>query len=123
MLGRGTSWRGGGSGAPEPKFHYGCQEFREDSERIIQGRGHPQLEQLHQTHLASCSDCQRYLHRLEAVYRKPRKVAPLDSFARDREFAAILARMQPSTASSRNNQRRLAASGSVGMLVAVAAIL
>jgi hypothetical protein len=118
MLGRGT-WRTAGPGTPEPKFHYGCQEFREDSERIIQGRGHPQLEQLHQTHLASCSDCQRYLHRLEAVYRKPRKIAPLDSFARDREFAGIVARMQPTP----RNSRRLAASGSVGMLVAVAAIL
>jgi hypothetical protein len=120
MAGWGT-WRSGGSGSergPEPKFHYGCQEFREDGERIIQGRGHPQLEQLYQGHLASCSDCQRYHHRLEAVYRKPRKIAPLDSFARDREFAAIRARTQ---AGARSNS--IHARGSVGMLVAIATIL
>lgn len=104
------------------KVHYGCQEFREDGERIIQGRGHPQLELLHQGHLASCSDCRRYHQRLEALYHQPRKVAPLDSFARDREFAAILARSRPATR-EKAQTRRLLASGSVGLLSAVAAVL
>jgi hypothetical protein len=72
------------------KVHYGCHEFRDDSERVIQGRGHPELERLYHAHLAFCGDCQRYHHRLEAIYRKPTKVEPLDYFARQREFAAIL---------------------------------
>ena len=114
------AWWSAGPGPSDhgPKVHYGCQEFREDGERIIQGRGHPQLEQLYHAHLAICGDCQRYHHRLEAVYRKPRKIAPLDSFARDREFAAILARTQP-TSRNRLGDPRLA----VGLLSAVAAIL
>src|SRR5689334_6085148 len=79
--------------------HYGCQEFRDDSERMIQGRAHAELEQLYCAHLAFCADCQRYHHRLEALYRRPRKVPELDSFARDREFARILAR-EPSQGGS-----------------------
>jgi hypothetical protein len=112
-----------GSGAS--KVHYGCQEFREDGERIIQGRGHPQLEQLHQAHLTACADCQRYHHWLEALYRKPRKIAPLDSFARDREFAAILARKRGSSAGASTGvgTGRLVATGGVGLLSAIAAIL
>lgn len=122
------AWWGVGPGPEKPassdsgaKVHYGCQEFREDGERIIQGRGHPQLEQLYNAHLASCEDCQRYHHRLEAIYRKPRKIAPLDSFARDREFAAIMGRMRPSSTSrtSKLGDARVA----VGMLSALAAIL
>jgi hypothetical protein len=74
--------------------HYGCHEFRDDSERMIQGRAHPELERLYCAHLACCTDCQRYHHRLEAMYRRSRKLAPLDSFARDREFAAILVRVR-----------------------------
>lgn len=115
MRGAGAWW----SADAGPKVHYGCQEFREDSERIIQARGHEQLEQLYHAHLAICDDCQRYHHRLEAIYRKPRKVAPLDSFARDREFAAIMARLRPAPARSKLGDARLA----VGALSMVAAIL
>src|SRR5690606_39250921 len=111
-----------GKVSPGGQVHYGCQEFRDDSERIIQGRGHPQLEHLYHGHLAVCGDCQRYHHRLEAIYRKPRKIAPLDSFARDREFAAILARRRP-VEQGRAQTRRWVASGSVGVLSAIAAVL
>ncbi len=106
----------------ESKVHYGCLEFRDDSERVIQGRGHPALERLYHAHLAFCRDCQRYHHRIEAIYRKPRKVAPLDSFARDREFAAILERSNAATGAKANSRRLLAANG-VGLLSAVAAVL
>jgi hypothetical protein len=116
----GLGWKGRGTPAVEPRVHYGCQEVRDDGESIIQGRGHPQIEQLYHAHLAICGDCQRYHHRLESIYRKPRKVAPLDSFARDREFAAVLARSRPTPPSS---VRRLAATSSVALLSAVAAIL
>ncbi|MFO7566828.1 MAG: FecR domain-containing protein [Enhygromyxa sp.] len=119
-MGRSLGWRKSQGRDPEPKVHYGCQEFRDDSECIIQGRGHPQLEHLYHGHLACCGDCQRYHHRLEAIYRKPRKLAPLDSFARDREFAAILARTRPAAA---NQTRRMIATGSVGLLSAIAAVL
>lgn len=113
--------RAEGTGSPtgEPVVHYGCQEFRDDGERIIQGRGHSRLEDLYHAHLASCADCQRYHHRLEALYRKPRKIAPLDSFARDREFAAIVARARPDSTS----KTRWVSTGSVAALSAIAAIL
>ncbi|PRQ02612.1 FecR domain-containing protein [Enhygromyxa salina] len=74
------------------QVHYGCHEFREDTERVLQGRAHPELARLYHTHLACCRDCQRYHHRLEAIYRRPRPVTPLDTFAREREFGAILER-------------------------------
>lgn len=99
--------------------HYGCQEFRDDGERVVQGRAHPELERLYCTHLASCSDCQRYHHRLEALYRRPRKPSELDSFARDREFARILAQTRAPVGSA----RRISAPVSVGVLAMVAAIL
>jgi hypothetical protein len=100
-----------------PPVHYGCHEFRDDSECMIKGRAHPELERLYCAHLASCTDCQRYHHRLEAMYRRPRKLAPLDSFARDREFAAVLARLrEPSTS-------RSAAPLGVAVLAFAAAIL
>ena len=77
MAGPGAWWTGSGpeQSSEARKVHYGCQEFREDGERIIQGRGHPQLEQLYHAHLAICGDCQRYHHRLEAVYITPDVVA------------------------------------------------
>jgi hypothetical protein len=100
--------------------HYGCLEFRDDSERMIQGRVHPELERLYCVHLASCPGCQRYHHRLEATYRRPRKRPPLDSFARDREFAAILAR---SHEPARRQGVPLSARLSVGALALAAAIL
>jgi ferric-dicitrate binding protein FerR (iron transport regulator) len=103
----------------QPPVHYGCHEFRDDSERMIQGRAHPELERLYCAHLACCVDCQRYHHRLEAMYRRTRKLAPLDSFARDREFAAILARSREPARSA----RRGVASLSVGVLAFAAAIL
>ena len=107
----------------EPKVHYGCHEFRDDSERVIQGRGHPNLERLYHAHLAFCRDCQGYHHRLEAIYRRPAKVAPLDHFARQREFAAILARTDAATQARANPSRRLATTGGIGLLSAVAALL
>jgi hypothetical protein len=117
--------------------HYGCQEFRDDSERMIQGRAHPELERLYCAHLACCDDCQRYHHRLEALYRRPRKLSELDSFARDREFARILARTRaptgihgpsgPADGSARRLSAplgvHLSAPLGIGMLAFVAAIL
>jgi hypothetical protein len=103
------------------QVHYGCHEFRDDSERMIQGRGHPALDRLYHAHLAFCVDCQRYHHQLEAIYRKPRKVSPLDSFARDHEFAAIRARVRESEA--RRSKTRMLGSAGVGLLSIAAAIL
>jgi hypothetical protein len=102
--------------------HYGCHEFRDDSERMIQGRVHPELERLYCVHLASCPGCQRYHHRLEATYRRPRKRPPLDSFARDREFAAILARRSHARGSGLSGARS-SAPLSIGALALAAAIL
>jgi hypothetical protein len=104
----------------ERPVHYGCHEFRDDCERVIQGRAHPELEQLHAAHLAFCGDCQRYHHRLEAIYRRPRKLAPLDSFARDHEFDAILERTGQGQA---RDTRRLSPSAGVALLASVAAVL
>ena len=115
--GGGQQRESGGESGGESGVHYGCHEFRDDSEQVIQGRGHPALERMYQSHLAACDDCQRYHDRLEAVYRKPCKVSPLDSFARDHEFAAIMARTRTP------EPRRTIASASVGLLSAVAAIL
>jgi hypothetical protein len=104
---------------PGHPVHYGCHEFRDDSECMIKGRAHPELERLYCEHLASCTDCQRYHHTLEAMYRRPRKLAPLDSFTRDREFAAILTRLrEPSPSPSRS-----IAPLSVAVLALAAAIL
>lgn len=105
------------------QVHYGCQEIREDSERVIQGRAHPELEQLYQGHLSRCPDCRRYHHRLEAVYSEPRVVAPLDSFARDHEFASILARTRPPVARRVPGLGPVMAPAGVGLLSALAAIL
>ncbi len=111
----------------EPRsVHYGCQEFRDDSERMIQGRAHPELERLYCAHLACCSDCQRYHHRLEALYRRPREISALDSFTRDREFARILVRAGDRAGrrgqAGADSSRRLGVLG-VGALAFAAAIL
>ena len=110
----------------ERPVHYGCHEFGEDSELVIQGRAHPELERLYHEHLAWCRDCQRSHHRLETLYRRPKRVAPLDSFSRDREFDAILARTrgehEPAGTSSAE-LRRMATWTSVGVLTTVAAVL
>ena len=103
--------------------HYGCQEFREDSERMIQGRAHAELEQLYCAHLAFCVDCQRYHHRLEALYRRPRKLSELDSFARDREFAQILTHTKAPASSRTAPASGRYAPVSVGVLAIAAAIL
>jgi len=110
------------AGFEERPVHYGCHEFRDDSERVIQTRAHPDLERLYHDHLAGCGDCQRYHVRLEAIYHKPRKVAPLDSFARDHEFAAILAQTAARVEKARGLRRAMAPAG-VGLLSTLAAVL
>ncbi|KIG12038.1 hypothetical protein DB30_02093 [Enhygromyxa salina] len=108
-----------------PQVHYGCQEFREDTERVIQGRAHPELAQLYHGHLACCRGCQRYHHRLEAIYRRPSAGPALDGFARDLEFAAILerAKSQGQRPVQARALRRVSTSAGVAALTVVAVIL
>jgi hypothetical protein len=92
---------------------------------VIKGRAHPELTELVEQHLADCRDCQRYHDRLAGIYRRPRAVAPLDSFARDHEFDAILdrAKAQGQRHIKARERRRVAASASVAGLTALALIL
>ena len=104
----------------ERPVHYGCLEFGEDAERVIQGRAHPKLAHLYHEHLAFCGDCQRVHHRLEALYRKPKAPPPLDSFSRDHEFEAIMARTK---GGSRRGRERMSSATSLALVTSIAALL
>lgn len=107
----------------ERPVHYGCHEFRDDSERVIAGRAHPELERLYAGHLAFCSDCQRYHHRLEAVYRRPQRVPKVEGFAREKEFRGILERTRAVKGEQSRGVQRFVDSASVGMLSVAATVL
>ena len=110
-----------GSFEPDDRgVHYGCHEFRDDAERLLAGRAHPDLSELAETHLRGCLDCRRYRQRLAAVYRPPARARQLGVFERDREFAAILARRHEAR---RPQLRRSAATLGVGLLSTMAALL
>ncbi|GEM_PF-1182974 len=117
-----------------PRVHYGCLEFRDDSERVIGGRASVALGDRYHAHLACCEGCQRYHHGLEAVYRRPDN-PKLVGFAREREFRAILARSHAERDAAAQRARAPAqgrqawvpgswvAAGGVGALVVLAAVL
>lgn len=104
--------------------HYGCHEFREDAERVIAGRAHPELAALYEIHRLHCLVCDRHHHRLAAVYRVPRSRLGPDERAREHEFAAILARRGELEHQERGDAWRRRASGAgIAVLATTAAAL
>lgn len=107
---------------PRPA-HYGCQEFREDGERVIAGRAHPELASLYEAHRLHCQPCDRHHQRLAAVYRAPRRPLGPDEHGRTREFAGILTRKRALEQQRGEVWRRRASGLGVGVLGATAAAL
>ncbi|NVB39057.1 FecR domain-containing protein [Pseudenhygromyxa sp. WMMC2535] len=103
--------------------HYGCQELREDAERVICGRAHPELVELYHAHRTRCVECRRYHRRLAAVYRRPAAMPKLARFAREREFSAILAQARGARGRERGELGRIMTATSVVGLSAAAAVL
>lgn len=108
---------------PRPA-HYGCQEFREDGERVIAGRAHPELVALYETHRLHCLICDRHHHRLAAIYRPPRQPLGPDERTRQHEFATILIRSRELRGQQRGDEwRRRAGGAGIAMLATTAAAL
>jgi hypothetical protein len=108
---------------PRPA-HYGCQEFREDGERVIAGRAHPELVALYETHRLHCLTCDRHHHRLAAVYRAPRLPLGPDERGRQREFSNILSRTRELRGQQQGDVwRRRANAAGIAMLATTAAAL
>lgn len=102
--------------------HYGCQEFREDGERVIAGRAHPGLLALYETHRLHCLVCDRHHHRLAAIYRSPRVPLGPDERTRQREFSTILSRSQELRNQQQGDEwRRRAGGAGIALLAATAA--
>jgi hypothetical protein len=108
----------------EPRrAHYGCQEFREDGERVIARRAHPELVSLYEAHRLHCQVCDRHHQRLAAIYRVPRRPLGPDAHARTREFTGILARKRALEQQRGEVWRRRMSGVGVGLLGATAAAL
>ena len=76
---------------------YGCLECREDAELMLCDRLHSEGVARYHAHLRGCDACRRAHQLLAAVYRGPDPASSGPGMVtRDREFAAILRRMQPS---------------------------
>jgi hypothetical protein len=102
--------------------HYGCHEFREDGERVLAGRAHPELVELYETHRLHCLACDRHHHRLAAVYRPPRLPLGPNEHNRQREFSNILSRTRELQSQVRGDEWRGRASGvGIAMLATTAA--
>lgn len=78
----------------DPATRYGCQEFREDSERCITGRADEALRLRYESHRLECADCRRFHQRLALVYEGPRYPVDRDEAAQELEFQAILDKTQ-----------------------------
>lgn len=104
--------------------HYGCHEFREDGERVVAGRAHPELVGLYETHRLHCLVCDRHHQRLAAVYRPPRLPLGPNEHTRQREFSNILSRTRELQDQVRGEPWRGRASGAgIALLATTAAAL
>ncbi len=98
---------------------YGCQEFREDSERVIGERAETSIADRYHHHMRGCAGCRRADRLLRAAYLGP--ILPeLGDRQRTREFSAIMRRHKRRPA---NFIRTGALSAGIAALFATAAVL
>ncbi len=103
--------------------HYGCHEFREDGERVIADRAHPELVARYAAHRLHCAICDRHHQRLAAVYRAPRLPLGPDEHGLVREFTTIVARTRELHAQRGDPWRRRASGVGIAALATTAAAL
>lgn len=103
---------------------YGCLECREDAELMLCDRLHSEGVARYHAHLRGCDACRRAHQLLAAVYRGPDPASSGPGMVtRDREFAAILRRMQPSRHVPWYRQHAASLVGAAAAAVAFAAFV
>ena len=87
-----------------PAAPYRCAEMRDDVDRVLLGRAHPDVAERYHAHRAGCTSCQSFHRNMRALYEGPgRGPTRLEQEA---EFQSILERARRE-AEPETPQRRL----------------
>ena len=80
-----------------PAGPYRCQELREDADRVLLGRAHPQVSERYHEHRRSCASCQNFHRNMRAIYEGPTSPSFFiteEANGSDTEFLDILDRVR-----------------------------
>ena len=74
----------------DPAAPYRCAEMREDADRVLLGRAHPDMRDNYHAHRLGCSSCQEFHRIMRAAYEGPG--TPPARSSREDEFHSIVER-------------------------------
>jgi hypothetical protein len=90
---------------------------------VLGGRADDGPTERYEDHVAACADCRRFDRRLRAIYRGPMLPTDLGPRAHEREFSAILRRLERARARSPGERRAAAVPLALAACLVVAVLL